>query len=50
VHGFVHETRRDGLRRGRCGRSYAKGRARSVEVSAAARDRLRQRGRVSCVS
>jgi len=39
VHGFVHETRRDGLRRGRCRRSTRTLPYPLTEVSATARDR-----------
>jgi hypothetical protein len=50
VHGFVHETRRDGLRRGETPKVDVDPRHASAEVSTAIRDRARQQRRPSYCS
>ena len=47
VHGFVHKTRRDGLRRGRYRGPNMNARRQSAEVNAATRDKARRQRRTS---
>ena len=47
MHGFVHDTRRDGLRRGRHIGPGMNARRPSAEVSEATRDDARRQGRTS---